>query len=594
MSVEIHPWKIVRSGMSEEWDSLFAAGNGYMCVQDSTYRSLTTMDGIGCFANGKYQYASCIRMKELQILADGERLEWTAAQDCRRELDLRTGLYLTSFSVKTEKGSVRVRIEHFVSAAEKELFALKCSLTPDFDAHIAIKPSLDGRTDDRLWEILAEEEGEDGAALLCKVKENTEEIPCVSVAAAMSCWADGLEMETRSFETGYAEALYTGYAQANETVSLEKYVLCFTSREYEQNVLTTVALRAASRARELSYDELRDMHISVWKARWDSCDVTIDGDEQSQQRIRLALYRLMSAYSGEEGSAAFTTEQKTVCLPVYQAIAGEDAARQLLNTEAAATLQKAALAHAVFDYATYTGDFEYTRKDGLKTLCKIARDFAKKDPVHKELKRLAAWSIGLFLTQAHRASSDRLKELGVTAEEMAELLQTMQKLYDPLTAENAAQVPSLLTAYYLNHLYDEESLRSCFDARTMPEENDSLSCAMYAVLASQLGEYEKAMQAYRMTVSADDTSLSAMAAVWLCITQGFAGMRTAEGLSFRPYLPREWKGYSFRINYRGRLIGVSVAPGRAAIELLDGQPVELTVYGEEMLLENSIVYSLEN
>ena len=44
------------------------------------------------------------------------------------------------------------------------------------------------------------------------------------------------------------------------------------------------------------------------------------------------------------------------------------------------THRNAAIAHAIFNYATYTGDFEYLRKEGLDVLCGIARFFA--DRVH--------------------------------------------------------------------------------------------------------------------------------------------------------------------------------------------------------------------
>ena len=59
-----------------------------------------------------------------------------------------------------------------------------------------------------------------------------------------------------------------------------------------------------------------------------------------------------------------------------------------------------------------------------------------------------------------------------------------------------------------------------------------------------------------------------------------------------PFLPKEWKGYAFQIQYRGRIIRVSVQPEEAIVELLDGQPLSITLCGEEKWLEDRITHSL--
>ena len=117
-----------------------------------------------------------------------------------------------------------------------------------------------------------------------------------------------------------------------------------TSRDYDEKVLSTLSLKAAARARELGYGELRDAHTAAWHARWAGCDVTIQGDDAAQQGIRFNLFQLLSTYSGEDarlniGPKGFTGEKyggatywdtEAYCLPVYMAVAGQDVARQLL------------------------------------------------------------------------------------------------------------------------------------------------------------------------------------------------------------------------------------------------------------------------
>ena len=121
------------------------------------------------------------------------------------------------------------------------------------------------------WDMLEEEETEDALALLTKTKENPFGTPRFAVSAAMSCWADGLEMAGRRLDSGYVETRYEGDVAAGEDVVMEKYALCFTSRDYDEKVLSTLSLKAAARAREVGYDALRDAHTAAWRDRRMAC-----------------------------------------------------------------------------------------------------------------------------------------------------------------------------------------------------------------------------------------------------------------------------------------------------------------------------------
>ena len=300
MSFIIHPWKVAETSLDKETmrlsESLTSTGNGYMGMRgnfEEDYSGdthLGTYIGgvwfpdktrVGWWKNGYPQYfgkaINCVRMNGIHVQVDGETLDLYQADvvDFYRELDMQSGIFLRTFTVKTGKGLLKVRAERFVSLDQKELLAIRYSVTADYAAHIEMRPYLDGNVrnldsnyDETFWDMLAEEESVDGAAILTKTKENPFGTPRFAVAAAMSCWSDEMEMQSRKLESGYAEMLYAMDAEANERVTLEKYVLCFTSRDYEQKVLTTMALRAASRAREVGYDELRAAHANAWKNRY--------------------------------------------------------------------------------------------------------------------------------------------------------------------------------------------------------------------------------------------------------------------------------------------------------------------------------------
>ena len=752
MSFEIHPWKVVETGLDKERmrlsESLTSTGNRYMGMRGNFEEDYTGDTHLGTYIGGVWfpdktrvgwwkngyplyfgKVINAVRLNGIHVEVDGETLDLNTAQveAFYRELDMQNGLFLRRFTVRTAGGSVQVEAERFVSLAQKELLAVRYRLTPDYDAHVVMRPyldanvrNLDSNYEETFWDMLEEEETEDALALLTKTKENPFGTPRFAVSAAMSCWADGLEMAGRRLDSGYVETRYEGDVAAGEDVVMEKYALCFTSRDYDEKVLSTLSLKAAARAREVGYDALRDAHTAAWRDRWAGCDVTIQGDDAAQQGIRFNLFQLLSTYSGDDarlniGPKGFTGEKyggatywdtEAYCLPVYMAIAGQDVAKQLLlyrwlqldgayhnarqqglkgalypmvtftgvecHNEWEITFEEihrnGAIAHAIFNYATYTGDMDYMLREGLDVLCGVARFYT--DRVHFSNRhgkymihgvtgpneyennvnnnwytnRIAAWSIGLFVTQARRASQERRRELAITEDELAHMVDVVEKMYYPEDAElgifvqhdtfldkelmPASDIPAgerpinqhwswdhilrscfikqadvLQGLYFLNHLYDVETIRRNFDFyEPMTVHESSLSPCVHSILAAQLGYRQKAVEMYQRTARLDldninnDTDdglhITSMAGSWLAIAHGFAGMRTTDGLSLSPFLPDAWQGYAFQFHYRGRVIRVSVRPGQALVELLQGKPLKMTLCGQEQTLSDSISHAL--
>ena len=752
MSYEIHPWKVVETELDKERmrlsESLTSTGNGYMGMRGNFEEDYTGDTHLGTYIGGVWfpdktrvgwwkngyplyfgKVINAVRLNGIHVEVDGETLDLNTAQveAFYRELDMQNGLFLRRFTVRTAGGSVQVEAERFVSLAQKELLAVRYRLTPDYDAHVVMRPYLDAKVrnldsnyEETFWDMLEEEETEDALALLTKTKENPFGTPRFAVSAAMSCWADGLEMAGRRLDSGYVETRYEGDVAAGEDVVMEKYALCFTSRDYDEKVLSTLSLKAAARAREVGYDALRDAHTAAWRDRWAGCDVTIQGDDAAQQGIRFNLFQLLSTYSGDDarlniGPKGFTGEKyggatywdtEAYCLPVYMAIAGQDVAKQLLlyrwlqldgayhnarqqglkgalypmvtftgvecHNEWEITFEEihrnGAIAHAIFNYATYTGDMDYMLREGLDVLCGVARFYT--DRVHFSNRhgkymihgvtgpneyennvnnnwytnRIAAWSIGLFVTQARRASQERRRELAITEDELAHMVDVVEKMYYPEDAElgifvqhdtfldkelmPASDIPAgerpinqhwswdhilrscfikqadvLQGLYFLNHLYDVETIRRNFDFyEPMTVHESSLSPCVHSILAAQLGYRQKAVEMYQRTARLDldninnDTDdglhITSMAGSWLAIAHGFAGMRTTDGLSLSPFLPDAWQGYAFQFHYRGRVIRVSVRPGQALVELLQGKPLKMTLCGQEQTLSDSISHAL--
>ncbi len=129
----------------------------------------------------------------------------------------------------------------------------------------------------------------------------------------------------------------------------------------------------------------------------------------------------------------------------------------------------------------------------------------------------------------------------------------------------------------------------------MTVHESSLSPCVHVILASKLGYKEKAYEMYLRTSRLDlddynnDTEdgchITSMAGTWMSVVKGFGGMRVREGkLYFSPYIPEHWKSYSFRIEFRGRVLKVKVAKEKAEVILESGDHLEIVLDGKEVKL----------
>ena len=126
--------------------------------------------------------------------------------------------------------------------------------------------------------------------------------------------------------------------------------------------------------------------------------------------------------------------------------------------------------------------------------------------------------------------------------------------------------------------------------------DSSLSMATFSILACEIGEMKKAydyfMSSARLDLddihrnTKDGLHMANMAGTVNGIMRGFGGMRYRDGmLSFAPVCPPQWKGYRFRVQYRGRSIQAHVTQEGAEFQLLRGEPLTVLVSGEERTLQ---------
>ena len=159
------------------------------------------------------------------------------------------------------------------------------------------------------------------------------------------------------------------------------------------------------------------------------------------------------------------------------------------------------------------------------------------------------------------------------------------------------QADVLQGMYFLEHEFDEETIRENFDfyePRTVHE--SSLSPCVHSVLASKLGKHDKAYEMYLRTARLDlddynheadeGLHITSMAGTWMSVVEGFGGKRVKNGmLSFEPTIPSGWKAYRFNIVFREHIISLTVKSDEISLKGLSEGQTFILVYGNEYELQ---------
>lgn len=168
------------------------------------------------------------------------------------------------------------------------------------------------------------------------------------------------------------------------------------------------------------------------------------------------------------------------------------------------------------------------------------------------------------------------------------------------------QADVLQGIYYFSDEFTLEEKQKNFNFyEPMTVHESSLSASIHAILAAELGMEEKALEMYERTARLDldnynnDTEdglhITSMTGSWLAIVQGFAQMKTAhETLSFAPFLPSKWDSYAFHINYRGRLLAVTVEKETVTLKLVAGDTINVTLYDKNYELADEITVAMKD
>ena len=159
------------------------------------------------------------------------------------------------------------------------------------------------------------------------------------------------------------------------------------------------------------------------------------------------------------------------------------------------------------------------------------------------------------------------------------------------------QADVLQGLYLFEDQFDTETIKRNFDFyEPLTVHESSLSACIHSIIASRIGNIEKAYDLYLRTARldlddynnevSDGLHITSMAGTWLAIVEGFGGMRIFNNkVILNPLIPSNWQSYSFLARFRGILFKVKVIKDCISVSNLSEKPLNLIISGKECQLE---------
>ena len=463
----IDPWKISEEQFYPDnsllSETIFALGNGYIGIRGSFEEGLVkkkckSIEGI--YLNGFYEsvpiphaekghgYAlnsqtmlNVTNSKIVEIYIDQERfgMDEGTILKFRRFLDLKEGLLTREIIWRSPGGrEVQLVIKRLVSFSRSHLMAFQYTITPlNFSGRVAICSSLDGDVDNHTHE---EEDPRFSASLgglglsisdmtisggLAVMLQETRRSNLSLACAMENTLIEGINPVVEERKTNsMLSSIISIDAQQLQTITFEKYVAYYTSRDFPVDELSSLAQGEVQRAKKDGFDLLLEEQARQCRKFWDDAGLGIEGDQKAEQGLRFNLFHLLQAAgsNGRRGIAAkgltsegydghYFWDTEIYMLPFYTALMPEEGrklleyrysildharsrARELSHPAGAlypwrtiageegssyypaGTAQyhiNAAIAYAIYKYVEVTGDYSFILENGAEIIFETAR-----------------------------------------------------------------------------------------------------------------------------------------------------------------------------------------------------------------------------
>ena len=358
-----------------------------------------------------------------------------------RDLDMKSGLLTRHFIAELSSGKqLEVHSRRFLSIADQEIGAIRYSVKAlNFSGEISFQPYIDGDVvnedsnyDENFWISIAQKMNCCSGFVCVETKKTAFQV-CTGMSFRAKLNQELISVETSKIETEkYIGSSFNIHVKQGDEVCIEKYVAIVSTLYHTKNKLQEASEKMLKRATDKGFDKLFSDQEKAWAKRWETSDIRIEGDVAAQQGIRFNIFQLNQTYLGDDerlniGPKGFTGEKyggvtywdtEAYCLPFTLGTAPRRVSKNLLlyrykhlpkaienaeklgfnhgaalypmvtingeecHNEWEITFEEihrnGAIAYAIYNYISYTGDKEYLAPYGFEVLLALSRFWSQR------------------------------------------------------------------------------------------------------------------------------------------------------------------------------------------------------------------------
>jgi beta-phosphoglucomutase len=335
------PWTITESAFDVETnqrdETVFAVGNGYIGIRGNLEEGYDGPQGTslhGTYLNGFYDSSPIAYSKGrhyanpefhqtmlnvtdgklIELYVDGEKFSlFTGEHEAyERRLDMQKGTMTRTMIWNTQSGKkVQIRIERFASFTNKHLAVIRYQATPlNFSGQMLFVSAINGQVSNQV----AAHDPRAGSAFSGQVLETRDIVENETFGALMQqtrmtkfTLACAMEnqishpflLETRT-EDQRLEKWFRVEAKENATITLDKFITYYTSKDYPESELLERATKELEAAKAAGFTQIAEDHFTYLSDFWKTADILVEGDEALQQALRFNAFHLLQS-AGRDG-----------------------------------------------------------------------------------------------------------------------------------------------------------------------------------------------------------------------------------------------------------------------------------------------------
>ncbi len=316
-------------------ETIFTVGNGYLGTRGALEEGHDA--GLaGTYINGIFDnYDSFVidlvnapNWSEISVWIEGEKLSLQNCEvlDYYRALDMKQGLLYRSTRFKDRNGRItKYESIRYANFENRNQFEIKISVTPEnYSGDIEVDAPINGHVFNLDLEPVYREKPIFSPEVQWDKWTKSKHLKYVDSGSTKN----GLFLEMKTIERPY-HIIYNSvvnvempnarkekyfdhevvgkivrfHAKQGETYQIEKLTTIFTTRDVPFEKIRSESQELMKTSMTLGFEGRLKIHNSVWKKKWDSCDIKITGDESANHAVRFNIYHLLITANEQDSKA---------------------------------------------------------------------------------------------------------------------------------------------------------------------------------------------------------------------------------------------------------------------------------------------------